>query len=183
MRWARGVDVSQLWHRAPTHMRAHARTRTPTCKRRLHTRTPYMCAAHACTGTPTRVHTPAHAPRLHVCARLHMCTRLHTRTPTRTLLLAHACGGWARHSVGWASEDDQRQREENLEASPGNAGLPRCARENSHCLSVSAEGPRKDTQADGCLHSGSCPEDLRHPGPVSLATLAGDGWQRWREAR
>ena len=51
---------------------------------------------------------------------------------------------------------------------------PRCVVGNSHCLSVSAEGPRKDTCRRLVCTWELSPENLRHP--VGLCP-----WPPWQE--
>ena len=121
MRWARGVDVSP----AVASKHQHTCARTPAHARlhvcaRLHTRTP------ARVRTPAHVHTPAHTHTY-----THACPRARLRVGTCTL-----SDGPARMTSGRGKRTWRRP--------PGNAA-PRCVVENSHCLSVSAEGPRKDT--------------------------------------
>lgn len=143
MRWARGVDVSP----AVASKHQHTCARTPA-HARLH-----VCA-RLHTRTPTCVRTPAHA-LLHVCTRLHtrtparVRTPAHVHTPAHTHTYTHACPR-ARLRVGTCTLSDGPARmtsgrgKRTWRRPPGNAA-PRCVVENSHCLSVSAEGPRKDT--------------------------------------
>ena len=117
----------------------------PECGRMRWARGVDVSPAVASKHQHTCARTPAHA---HACTRahLHVCARLHACTPA----------GWHMHSVGRASEDDQWQREENLEAAPRET-RPRVALWETATVSVSQQRVLGRIRADGWSAPGSCP--------------------------